>query len=408
MLPAADGGIGPPQRLEGGGLVTGRRKTLRGFKRTPQEACSQGDGDRSTSRIVSAAIVGVGLTFSASLYPLPGQWPLLELWQAEQGQSPGLPGLMESSSAKPIIDLANVELPTLVHLAQILEDEFPPFRTDVLLKSVERSGVTNVVRSLEVLAASGVLTRDYAAPLGAFGGAGGGGGPSAGLPPIPPELAQLLEMLKQLPLYLIEGLSDVIATLFPALIGSAPIQHVTQVLSVVASTAAPGALELPAPPPTVATPTAAPPPPAVPVSAQPEPAAPLAQAVRGPAPDVPPLPLIIESPVSVAPTSVPEIGNIVTEATESLPILPDLSGLSSDFVLGASDDDQNDGSGGSTPEGAGTGTPGPEDGGTTAGGDESSAGETPSGTAAREFDSDPSPDPSDGRSGDLSEGAATS
>lgn len=386
--------------------MKGRPKTLRGSRTTTQKACGSGDGGNASSRIVSIAIVAAGLTFSASLYPLPGQWPILELWQAGHGPSPGLPRLIESTSAKPILDLATAELPTLVHLAQILEDEFPAVRADVLLTAVEKYGLPEVVRSLEVLVSSGLPTRDYAAPFGA-----GGGGPSAALPPTPsPEFAELLEMLMlRLPVYLIEGLSDVLAALFPALIGSAQVQHVAQILSVVGPTAAPGVIELPAPSTGLATPTAAPPPPAEPVSAPPEPATPPVQVVSAAAPEVPPPPPIIETPVSVAPTSLPEIGTIVAEAAGSLPIVPDLVGPSHDSSLSDSDGNQDSGSEGSAPQGAGGGTDGTDAGGTTTGGDDVSAGERPSDTSPRETGSDPSPDPSGGdRSGDPSGGAAAS
>lgn len=224
------------------------------------------DDGRSPVRIAMAAIAAGGLVFSASLVHLPGQRSPLEFWQQDHGSLSNLPVAVGSIAAKQLIDLAGTELPTLAHLADLLSNNFPAVPADVLVSAVQKHGLPQILRTLEVLASAGLSVQASAALFG-----GGGGSSPVGPPMSPSDLEELLQyLMHQLPAALVQGFTDIIAALipFPASLSATQGQQVTHMLAVsappVAVTSPPSAVVVP-PPPAVATsaPPAAPPTPTV-------------------------------------------------------------------------------------------------------------------------------------------------
>ena len=111
----------------------------------------RGRPERSSHRAVGAAIVAGGLAFSASLYPLPGESQLLELFppKHEVSEFPKVVDFKFLNHKFP--DLATLELPDLVNLVELLNHNFPDFPTDALLDLVKTYGLPDLVTSLESL-----------------------------------------------------------------------------------------------------------------------------------------------------------------------------------------------------------------------------------------------------------------
>ncbi|MCV7072386.1 hypothetical protein H7H73_20440 [Mycobacterium rufum] len=232
--------------------------------------------ERSMARIAGAAVVAVGLVLSGSLYHLPGDRTGVVLGEEDHGSLSTIPDRLGGVAVNQLIDFATAELPTLAHLAEILQKNFPAVRAEIFLSAVEKHGLPQIVRTLEVLASAGFAMPVSAVLFGAGGGGGGGGSGSTGSPIGLSDLELLWQYLIQhLPPALIQGVNDVVAAFIPASVSAAQVQQAVQVLSIAAPPAPPApvattvipASVVTAPPP-VATPTpppAPPPPPPTPV-----------------------------------------------------------------------------------------------------------------------------------------------
>lgn len=388
--------------------MTDRPNLLRYWRRAV--VVRRDDGERSATRLVGTVIVVGGLAFSASLNPLPGTWPILEFRSPGAAMSSALPNLVESIAANKIIDLRNVELPALVHLAEVLHDSFPAASADVVLTAVERYGLPDVIRSLEVLASSGSVVRDYAVALG--GGGGGGGGTAQPSQPIMlPDLALLLQMLMQsLPTYLVQGLSDVIAALFPALVGGGPSPDMA--IATTSISPATIAAQLPVSVPslalpevsttvTILTPAAAPPPA--------EPTAALVEPVPTSAPLPPPTAEFL-APMTTAPPEPlgVEIGTALPEPSGTPTNDPESTSVQNDPGAGEPDPDPNTGPGEDYSHDNGQGSEGAEGTGSVSGGDQSSGDGSSATSASHGSGNETSSEGSDAGSGEGPDGGSPS
>ena len=182
----------------------------------PEMGRRRGEPERSASRAVGAAIVAGGLAFSVSLYPLPVESQLLELFPPKHELSE-FPQLADARLLnRELPDFSTLELPDFVKLVELLNHNFPDLRTDALLDLVKTYGLPDLVRSLELLMSLGSPTHSFP---GFSGGGGGGGGGSAHVPPnVLPALVMLLQFLKQnLPDSSGHGLSVVLTNVAQAL-----------------------------------------------------------------------------------------------------------------------------------------------------------------------------------------------
>ncbi|BBX68161.1 hypothetical protein [Mycolicibacterium psychrotolerans] len=229
-------------------------------------------------------------------------------------------GRIGSVVADQIIDLTDAELPTLAHLAEILHDNFPTVRADLFLTAVEKHGLPQIVRTLEVLASAG-----FAMPVSAvlFGGGGGAGSP--GSPIGMADLELLWQFLsQQLPAAMIQGFADVVGAFMPASVSTAQVQRAVQVLTFAPPVAPPAPVAAPVMPSSVvATPpapaVATPPPAPAPPSPAPAPPSPAPVVVAAPPPVEVSAPPTVEISTPAPPTKTPEVtpGPSVPEADDT-------------------------------------------------------------------------------------------
>lgn len=368
-----------------------------------RQVCRDPD-DRSIGRIAGAAVVAVGLVFSVSLYHLPGDRTGVVLGEEDHGSLSTPPDRLGDVATNQLIDFTTAALPTLAHLADILQNNFPSVRAEVFLSAVEKHGLPQIVRTLEVLASAG-----FAMPVSALlfsGGGGGGGGGGAGSAGSPIGIADLellwQYLMQQLPASLMQGLTDVVAAFIPASAGAAQVQHAVQVLSVAATPAPPVPAAPPAPAPPVAPPSvvsAPPPPPPPPPVATPTP------------PPPPPTPVVVAAPppvdVPAPPTveiSTPAPPPVTPEVTPDAPVpeVDDVGNAGTDGT-GNAGTGGDSGPGEDSPSGAQSGGSGTQDGAdagsdTSQGGDAGSDGGQGSGGASGP-DNGPSGGGSSGDSG---------
>lgn len=306
------------------------------YREGARRVSRRGEDDRSTARIISAAIVAGGLAFSASLYPVPGLPSPAQLWQQEQETIAGLPGHIRTFVAGQLVDLTTVEAPALAHLAEILHDRFPGVRTEVFLSILANRSFTEVVRTFGILMAAGSPLTASAA-LTAGGGTSGGDGASMTLPF--PDLTSLLQLLLQrMPAYLAH---EVIAALFPASATSALINVVTAAVSPpqsVSNVVSPPEVNIAPPPAPVVTP-----PTDVRSFAPPAPEAPPATEVDTAPPAMEtPSPHVDEVPAIDIPSPAPEI---LPEVLEQVPVIDEheidehIGSVGGDETAGSDDDD---------------------------------------------------------------------
>lgn len=288
---------------------------MTGERRQPRAGTARsgwrGVDDRSSVRIAAATVAAAGLVLGATLYHLPGHRSPVVLWEQDHGSSSTVPDRLGSAAVGRFVDLNNVELPTLAHLAEILHNSFPAVRADVFLSAVGKHGLPQIVRTLEVMASAGF---PVSAAAVFFGGGGGGGGAASapGTAISMPDLELLLQFLmRQLPVALVQGLTDVLAAFIPASFSTVQVDRMVQVLSVAAPASAavvPVGVVTAVPPPVVSAPPPPPPAPAPPAPAPPPPPAPPV-----PSPVETPAPPSIEMSTPVPAPTLPEV---TTEAPE--------------------------------------------------------------------------------------------
>lgn len=127
----------------------------------PKRGGHDGGRERSANRAVGAAIVAGGLAISVSLYPLPGESQLLELFSPKH-QLSELPKLVDSRLiGRKLPDFSTLELPDLAKLIELLNHNFPDFPTDALLDLVTTFGLPDLVKALELMNSFGSLTHSF-------------------------------------------------------------------------------------------------------------------------------------------------------------------------------------------------------------------------------------------------------
>jgi hypothetical protein len=167
----------------------------RSWMTQPQTGRHRDGSERSANRAVGAAIVAGGLALSVSLYPLPGESPLLELFPPKQELSEFPKSVDFKFMNRKLQDFSTLEVRDLAKVVELLDHTLPGFPTDAFLDLVKTYGVRDVVKSLELLKSFEPLTRSVP---GFSGGGGGGGGGSPGDPTdVLPAWVMLLEFLKQ-------------------------------------------------------------------------------------------------------------------------------------------------------------------------------------------------------------------
>jgi hypothetical protein len=168
--------------------------------------------DRSAHRAIGAAIVAGGLAFSVSLYPLPDQSQLLELYPPK-GALSDFPKLIDVKSANHKLAAITADgLSDFPKLFDFLNTNFQDFPTAGLLDLVNTLGLPASATSLDVLKSLESFQHTFP---GASGGGGGGGGGSAGIPvDVLPALLVWLEFLQQH--FPTLGLADVLTNVLPA------------------------------------------------------------------------------------------------------------------------------------------------------------------------------------------------
>jgi hypothetical protein len=163
-------------------------------------------------RAVVAWIVAAGLGLSAALYPLPRDLRLLELFPPGDQSAEvagriaaGWPGFGALG-----IDLAAFEATDLVDVTGLLS-RYPDLPVDMLLAVVQTYGVADVKAVLETLLPT----------LPGYSGGGFALVPSGtGSTSLLPAVAALLDYLGHLPAQAVGALSDVVATVLPAVLQS--------------------------------------------------------------------------------------------------------------------------------------------------------------------------------------------
>jgi hypothetical protein len=185
----------------------------RSWMTQPKRGRRRGGPEGSAHRVVGAALVSAGLAFSASLYPVPSPLHLFDGSppKHELSEFPKLADVKFLNHKLP--NFSTLELPDLVKLVELWNQNFPDFPTDALLDLVKTYGLPDLVKSLELLKSFEPLT--HIVP----GFSGGGGGGSPGVPTdVLAALPMLLEFLKQnLPDSLGHGLSDVLTNVVQSL-----------------------------------------------------------------------------------------------------------------------------------------------------------------------------------------------
>jgi len=160
---------------------------------TPPDTGRRRSGpERPGGRAIGVALVAAGLALSVSLYPLPDGPKLFDLLRPDQESSSKTSKVDDSTVTKfAISDFTTVELLDLVKLVGLNRD-FPDLATGDLLGLVTTYGLSNVVKSLEVLHSFSPPPTNFPSPSG-----GGGGGSSGAVGETWPALMILLEFLEQ-------------------------------------------------------------------------------------------------------------------------------------------------------------------------------------------------------------------
>ena len=182
----------------------------------PDTGRHRSEHERPASRVVGAALVAGGLALSASLYPLPDGPHLSDIFTPDQESSSEASKVDGSPFVKyTFVNFPALTLPELVRLVELNRD-FPDLATGDLLELVTTYGLSDVVKSLEVLQ-SFSLRPTFPGPSG-----GSGGARSAGSGAVLPPLVILLEYLKQNPpalsgLNLLDAVTSIVSTLAQSL-----------------------------------------------------------------------------------------------------------------------------------------------------------------------------------------------
>jgi hypothetical protein len=182
---------------------------------------SRGDfeAQRRSSRSLIAGIVAGGLALSASLYPTPGELPIIG-----RLDSPGIGAASEiADRLGAVISTTHVAfdeaaVTTLLHVAKVFMEHPNIVSVDTLLTLTETYGVQNVLQSFETIAVTADILRTHTDVFNG-GGGGGGGGAQVVLPNTLSEWMLLLGMLiNRLPGQFLDTLSHAIARLVPELV----------------------------------------------------------------------------------------------------------------------------------------------------------------------------------------------
>jgi hypothetical protein len=296
--------------LDKGARVSGRAPFI-AVHAQPQQSSSSMEQAKKR-RAVVAWIVAAGLGLSAALCPLPRDLRLLELFppgdqsaQVVGRIAAGWPGFEELG-----IDLAAFEATDLVDVTGLLS-RYPDLPVDMLLAVVQTYGVADVRAVLESLLPT------VAGSGGAFALVPAGSGSASLLPTV----VALLDYIGQLPARAVGALSDVVATVLPAVLQSLGISVAPAIYTAVARVAvaaeAPPAAPIAAPDPATAE---------APVSAAPDAgdSAGTQEVAVGPAPNTAAEPA--QSQASTAPAATQSASTITNDGLLSAGSTPDGAG----------------------------------------------------------------------------------
>ena len=169
--------------------------------------------ERRSSRTLIAATVAGGLALSASLYPTPGELPIIG-----RIDSPGINAVLgiadrlETVMIERVVEINEAAMGKLLDVARVLMEHPNVVSVDTLLTLMETYGVDNVLEGLERIAATADILRTHTDLLN---GGGGGGAPLV-LPGTLSEWVLLLDMLlNRVPGQFFDMLSHAISWMMP-------------------------------------------------------------------------------------------------------------------------------------------------------------------------------------------------
>jgi hypothetical protein len=150
-------------------------RTIPSISWTPPDTGRRRSGpERPGGRAIGVGLVAVGLASSVSLYPLPDGPKLFDLLRPDQESSSKASKVDDSTATKfAISDFTTVQLPDLVKLVGLNRD-FPDLSTGDLPGLATTYGLSNVVKSLEVLRSFSPPRINFPSPSGR--GSGGSSG----------------------------------------------------------------------------------------------------------------------------------------------------------------------------------------------------------------------------------------
>lgn len=215
--------------------MTDRQNCARGVAVASYRCGRSAVDDRRTSRAMMAGIVAFGLTVSASLYPTPGESPIIGVLDG-----PGidnllsLPNLIDWPSSKRTVKLDGAAYPELMQVAKLLIGNPGAVSVDSMLALTHSYGLHGVdVTQLQILVdyleyvQHGDGGTHYAAEVFGTEGfsIGGGVGYSAASPTMLLEWMLLLNsILNRLPATFFGSLTEGIARMLPGVIGPSDIR----------------------------------------------------------------------------------------------------------------------------------------------------------------------------------------